>query len=199
MLLRVVEAHLEARALLVAADVQVELHDAGGVGGEMRLEGVDALVSVLPDLLGHELLDPDHEHVLVVRPVEDTDAALAGSRGVHSPQEVVAQLLLGRHPESGHARALRVEGGHHLADQAVLAARVERLEHDQQRLALLGPQLLLERSELVAQLLEARARRILVAVEARRAPRVDRRKVGPRSRRDAKELAEGHGGFTAAR
>ena len=44
MLLRVVEAFLEALALLVPADVQVELHDPGPARGERCLKGVYLLV-----------------------------------------------------------------------------------------------------------------------------------------------------------
>ena len=116
----------------------------------MRLEVVDLLKSILPDRCGHELLDANDEHILVVRAVEDADAALARGGGVDPPQEVVAELLLGRHAERRHPRPLRVEGGPDLANQAVLAAPIQCLEHDEQRLAGLGPQLLLEVGELVA-------------------------------------------------
>ena len=77
----------------------------------MRLEVVDLPISVLPDRLGHELLDAHDEHVLVVRAVEDADAPLARRGRVDAPQEVVAQLLLGRDAEAGDPRPLRVEGG----------------------------------------------------------------------------------------
>ena len=115
------------------------------------------------------------------------------------PQEVVAQLLLGRHAERRDPRPLRVEGGPDLADQAVLAAPVQGLEHDEQRLAGLGPQPLLEVGELVAQLLHAGLRRGLVPVEAGRAARIDGSEVGPSSRRDPQQIAEAHAGLCAVR
>ena len=101
--------------------------------------------------------------------------------------------------EAGDPRALRVEGGHDLADQTVLAATVERLEHDEQRLAGLGPQPLLELGELVAQLVDASLRRRLVALEPGRAARVDCGEVGPRAGRDAEQVAEAHNGLRAVR
>ena len=44
------------------------------------LERVDLVVALRPDLLRDEVVDPDDEDVLVVRPVEDRDLALAGRR-----------------------------------------------------------------------------------------------------------------------
>ena len=91
---RVVEARLEPLALLVLVDVQEELDDRRPLVRERLLERVDLVVALRPDLLGHEVVDADDQHVLVVRPVEDADLAdrlgpgggrATGSRGRAPP------------------------------------------------------------------------------------------------------------------
>ena len=42
---------------------------------EVLLPRVDGLVARSPDVLGDEVVHPHHQHVLVVRPVEDPDLA----------------------------------------------------------------------------------------------------------------------------
>ena len=48
------------------------------------------------------------------------------------------ELGRGRLLEAGDARALRVERGEHMLDRAVLAAGVERLQDDEDRVLVLG-------------------------------------------------------------
>jgi hypothetical protein len=70
-------------------------------------EAVDVVESRLPELTasiaGGQLLllenlgvDADHEHVLVVRAVEDADPAPLRQRAHVAPQEIVIQLLVRR-------------------------------------------------------------------------------------------------------
>ncbi len=141
------------------------------------LEGVDLVVPVLPDGLRDELVDAHDQDVLVVRPVEDADAPLARRGRVDAPEVVVAQLLLRRDAEAGDPGALRVERADHLPDEPILAAGVERLEDDQQGLARLRPEALLEFGELLEELLEPILRGRLVAIEARRGGWIDLRQA----------------------
>src|SRR3954453_15326841 len=145
-----VQAREEAALLLVARDVQEELDDLGAVAVEVALERVDVLVASLPDPrgvrpVGQPLqrkplgVHAQRDDLLVVRAVEDPDPPALG-RGLHDPpQERVVELLRGRLLEADDLHALRVDARHHMADRAVLAGGVHRLEDDEQRPAVAGP------------------------------------------------------------
>jgi len=60
------------------------------VHGEPFLEGVDHRVALLPDCFRHEVVDAHHQHVLVMRAVEDDHLALGGSVHIHAPQKSCA-------------------------------------------------------------------------------------------------------------
>ena len=72
-----------------------------------------------------------HEHLLVVGAVEDADLAPRRQALGVAPQVVVVELLGRGHLEAVHRHALRVDAAHHVADRAVLAGGVERLQHDE--------------------------------------------------------------------
>jgi hypothetical protein len=78
------------------------------------------------------------------------------------PQEVVVQLVGGRGLEAGDLHALRVHAAHHVADGAVLAGGVHRLEHDQQAVHVLGRQPFLVLGEQLDTRLERRLRLFLL-------------------------------------
>src|SRR4030095_8159243 len=99
-LVRKVEASHEALLLLLLRDVQEELADRDAVPGRVGVEAVDVLIALLPDVLaddgGRQLLGgeelrvhPDHEDLLVVRAVEDADAAPLGEGLARAPHVVV--------------------------------------------------------------------------------------------------------------
>jgi hypothetical protein len=66
----------------------------------------------------------------------------------------VVELLGGRPLEGDDVAALWVDAGHDVLDRAVLARRVERLEHDEQRVGVGRVEQLLGRGELLFELLE---------------------------------------------
>ena len=117
---------------------------------EQGLEIANALVTVGPSRLVDELVDPRHQHVLVVRTVEYRDFPAAGGVRMDAPEEVMSKLGGGRLLEARDAHALRVDRPEHVLDRAVLAGRVHRLQHDQDRVLVLG----VEESLLVGELLE---------------------------------------------
>ena len=83
-------------------------------------------------------MDPDHEHLLVIRAVEDPDPSPFGERLRVAPQEVVVELL-GRGLLEGHdLAALRVDPRHHVLDRPILAGGVHSLEDHQQSMASLA-------------------------------------------------------------
>jgi hypothetical protein len=95
-----------------------------------------------------------HQDLLVIRAVEDADAAAFGQAARGPPEEVVVQLLRRGLLERIHLAPLGVDPGHHVFDHAVLARRVHGLEDQQDRPLVLGVQLLLQIVELLQPLLE---------------------------------------------
>ena len=90
-------------------------------------------------------MHPHDEHVLVVAAVEDPDLAVRRRVAVHPPQVVVGQLLLASGAlKLATLHALGVDVPEHVADGAVLAAGVHRLEHHEQLVAAVGVQEVLE-------------------------------------------------------
>src|SRR5262249_4162472 len=100
------DATEEALALLLVGDVEEELADDDAVVGEVALEGADVLVALVPDVLGDQLggeplplqefrVHPDHQRLLVVAAVEDTDAAALGEALHAAPEEVVVEVFRG--------------------------------------------------------------------------------------------------------
>jgi hypothetical protein len=117
----------------------------------MALECVDVLVALLPEgLVGIAWrqtlrLEPlgvnlERDDLLVVRAVEDADAA-ALRKGVRdAPEEVVVELLARGLPEPDDVHALWVHARHHVLDRRVLAGGVHCLQDDEERVAVARPQ-----------------------------------------------------------
>jgi hypothetical protein len=139
---------LHALALLVFRDVEEQLDDLCPLVGQQLLEVADVAVAPPPHRVGRQSLDAHDEHVLVVAPVEHADDALRRRALVDTPQVVVRTVLLGRQAEAVHVDARHVDRAQHVADGAVLAATVHRLQHDQHGTLLLGEQSFLERGDL---------------------------------------------------
>ena len=85
-----------------------------------------------------------HEHLFVVRAVEDADAAALRQALHGAPEIVVVEIGGGRRLERVDLAALRVDPRHDVLDRAVLAGGVHRLEDQQQRPAILGVELVLQ-------------------------------------------------------
>ena len=141
---RIFEPLQEPLALLVLGDVEEELEDHRAVAGQVPLEGVDVFVAVGPEVVvdldaGNALgldqlgMDPDDQHFLVIRAVEDADPAALGQRPRVPPEEVVIELLGRGLLEAEDLAALGIDARHDVLDGAVLAGGVHRLEDDQDR------------------------------------------------------------------
>ena len=91
-----------------------------------------------PLLVEQLRVDADHQHFLVVRPVEDADRAALGKLAVTRHRKSWASSAGTGALKRRHRRPLRVEAAHDVLDDAVLAGGVHGLEHEQQRPALLG-------------------------------------------------------------
>ena len=103
------------------------------LAGRYEIEIIDLLVPAPPHGLGHKAVNPRHQHVLVVRPVENPDLPPFRHRLVNAPQIIVPLLGALRHLKGGNLDPLRVEPAHHVPDGAVLAPCVDALKHHQQR------------------------------------------------------------------
>jgi len=148
-LLRLVDALEEPLGLLPFGQVQHDLDDTDPVVDQVALPVVDLPVAAGPDpviardgrhpLRGQQfLMDPDHEHLLVVGPVEDADPAPPGQGALVPPQEVVVQLLGRGLLEGPDLHRLRVDPAHHVLDRAVLARGVDSLQHQEHAERVLG-------------------------------------------------------------
>src|SRR5947207_6595318 len=84
------------------------------------------------------LMHANNENFLIVRSVKDPDASALWQAFGIAPEEVVVEILRRGLRERENLAALRIYSRHHVLDGAVLAGRVHRLEHEQQRPAILG-------------------------------------------------------------
>ena len=144
MLLRFLQAADKTPQLFVFADMQVEFNNSGAVEAQQFLKMVDCLVPEFNFIRRDEAVHFFDQHRFVVGPVENDHFPGVGSHVVNPPQEVVRLFQRSRSFERLHPAALRIHGGKNIVDGAVLAAGVQRLEYDQQRLFVFTVQLILQ-------------------------------------------------------
>src|SRR6516164_5709546 len=144
-----IEAVHEALLLLFARHVQKELKNNRSLPTEIILEVCYVEEPLVPDAFAQErrgqllslqdmLMHAHNENLLIVGSVEDSDAsALWQALGV-APEKVVIEVLRRGLLERENLAALRIYSRHNVLDGAVLSGRVHRLEHEQQRPAILG-------------------------------------------------------------
>ena len=97
----------------------------------------------------------------------------SGSAHRRAPEKIVVEFLRARRLERMHLAALRIDAGHHVLDDAVLAGRIHRLEHDQHRPAVLRVEPLLQIGEALDVRLEHLLGLVLVDIEACGVARVE--------------------------
>ena len=83
-------------------------------------------------------MHPHDQHFLVIRAVEDADPAALGQVAGGAPEKIMRQLAGAGMLEAENLAALRIDARHHMADDAVLARRVHRLEDQQKRMLVRG-------------------------------------------------------------
>jgi hypothetical protein len=121
----------------------------------MVLERAYLLETMLPDVLADgtrwQLLPlqqfrvhAHHEHFFVMGTVENADAPALRKALGGPPQEVVLELLGAGLFERVHFAALRIDAGHHVLDDTVLANRIHALEHQQHTPLAVGVETLLQ-------------------------------------------------------
>ena len=98
-------------------------------------------------------MDSNHQHFLVVGPVEDPDATSRGQLCRGTPEVVVRKFLGRRLFERVDFGALRAHTGHHVLDHVIFSSGIHALKHQQQRVAIVSVQQLLQRFESLEALL----------------------------------------------
>src|SRR5450759_963544 len=131
-------------SLLLVRDVEAEFEHPGAPAYQRPLKTVDDVVAALDHVRLGERVHTCDQHVLVVGAVEDADDAVIRQTPADPPQEAVTFFFRGGSFEGGDLDPLRVEVADHVGDGAVLASRVHRLQHDQQRSLVLCVEPLLE-------------------------------------------------------
>ena len=87
------------------------------------------------DVLGLDQLgvDPDHEHFLVIRSVEDADAAPLGQGRAYRQRKLWSSSSAEGCLKLIDLAALGIHARHHVLDRAVLAGGIHRLKNDEDR------------------------------------------------------------------
>jgi len=110
-----------------------------------------------------------HQHLFIIRTIEDPDAAALGQVLHVAPHEVVIELFARGLLETHDLAALRIHPGHDELDGAVLAGRIHGLQHDQHSPLVLGVELVLHLGEVTPALLQHGNAVFLVAHTSRAA------------------------------
>ena len=91
-------------ALLLFRDVEEEFQDHGAIARKVALERGNVPEPLAPDVLGHQFrgklflgedfpMHPRHQTFLVVRAIEDADAAALRQRDHVAPHEIVIEFV----------------------------------------------------------------------------------------------------------
>ncbi len=128
------------------------------------------------------------EDLLVVRAVEDADAPALRQALDVAPHEVVVEVLPRGLLEREHLAALRIDARHDVLDGAVLAGRVHRLKHEQQRPAVLGVEHVLLFREPLGAAREQLGRLALAQLEAAGISRIEVLQTEALALRDAERI-----------
>src|SRR5664279_6553384 len=94
-----------------------------------------------------------HQHIFIVRAVEDGNRSLGRSMWMNPPQEIMLQIFGCRPLETRDGCSLGIHCRHHVVNRTVLTGGVEGLQHYQQRMLFLGVQQMLLPADALAVLL----------------------------------------------
>ena len=92
-------------------------------------------------------MHPHHQHLLVVRAVENADAPALGQATCRAPEKIVLQFRGAGMLEAEDLATLRIDAGHDVLDGAVLAGGVHGLKNQQDGVAVAGIKQALERAQ----------------------------------------------------
>src|SRR5215471_11315338 len=126
----IIEAGLQAISLLILADMEEEFQDDDVVAYQHLLEGIDFIKAMRELLRGKVAMDANHQNILIMRAVEDSDHAMSGNSTMDTPEKIVVKLFGRRLLETSDLATLRVHAGEDMADCAILTPGIESLQHD---------------------------------------------------------------------
>jgi hypothetical protein len=92
-------------------------------------------------------VDSNNQNFFVVGTIEDADLAALWGAPVRPPQKKKNELIGAGSLEGMNIASLRIHAGHHVFDNPVFAGGVHRLNHEQERPAILRIELLLQIAE----------------------------------------------------
>src|SRR5450759_4641364 len=124
--------------------MEADFHGDHVCSGKSSLESVYLRIPTLDHLRSGQLLDPGDEHILVVRAIEDGDVAWPRQFLLEPPEEMVPQFGCTWCHERTNVHTLRIHRRHQVADRSVLAAGVQSLQNNEDRLFLLREEALLK-------------------------------------------------------
>ena len=76
-------------------------------------------------------MHPDDQHFLVIGTIEYADLPARGEPASRAPEKIMLQLLGARLFETENFAALRIDSGHDVPNDAVLASGVHSLKNQQ--------------------------------------------------------------------
>ena len=105
---------------------------------------IDLIVALRPDRLGHQVMDAHHQHIFIVRAIENAHFAALRHHFVNAPQVIVRRFFRRGSFEGGYFARLGTHAGHDMANRAVFPGCIHRLQHHQQRMLIFRVQHVLE-------------------------------------------------------
>src|ERR1043165_3768319 len=94
-------------------------------------------------------MNADDQYLFVVRPIENPDPTALGEASRSAPQKIVLQLLRTRVLEAEDLAALRIDAGHHVLDGTVLSCGIHSLKDDQESIAVVSIEQVLQLAQLL--------------------------------------------------
>src|SRR5262245_59955232 len=95
-------------------------------------------------MLGHKIMHPHDQHILVVRPIKDRDPAKSRCMRMHPPQKIVVAFLRRRLLETDDVDPLRVHSTYDMPASPVLSRSINPLKNNQQTVTTIGVELSLQ-------------------------------------------------------
>ena len=109
-----------------------DLEDGASAGGQFTFEIVDLVVAGTPYVFGIGAIDVRHDHIFIMGAVEYGNPPRLGQFTLHTPEEVVVEILGRRLAEAMVMDAHRVALAEHVTHDAALAGGIHALQHDEQ-------------------------------------------------------------------
>jgi len=149
---RITESGFQAFFLFFLADVEEKFQQDDIVLCERLFEGVNLIITRLPDLLG---IEPEHTHdkdIFVMRTVKNANHSPARFGFVNPPEKIMGSFLGGRDFEIRYLNAGRVRMLQHCSDGPILATGVHSLQNQQHGVRTVRKKALLQLADVQAKL-----------------------------------------------